>query len=286
VKTYFPRFLPILTMNPSTPCGWGRVSPSASSLHYTYFIFIHRHPTPVLALLQLRPRHCAPFSPIRAPLRSRLALPPGSFTAFAAHINALNTPILLIHAPSLAATTADCPKAVEDADDDSTCSVEAAVETTPTKAIEVFPCDDDDDAAAIDAPTMDLAAPQAPDATLRDNADDGVELHGPTNRAERERVAGCSGPPGIAAANLVAPASSEQLTGVSLMLEADDDNAAFDLPALRTLRSAAPNAIQSAPQAVDPASVSSAPAALGTGTGADVGTGVANAKLAAYAASV
>ncbi len=62
-------------------------------------------------------------------------------------------------------------------------------------------------------------------------------------------------------------------------------DAAFEFPARRTLRSAAPNTIPSAPWAVDPTSVSSAPAALRTGTSADDGTGTADAPPAASAAS-
>uniref|UniRef100_A0A6U9X0K7 Uncharacterized protein n=1 Tax=Pseudo-nitzschia australis TaxID=44445 RepID=A0A6U9X0K7_9STRA len=65
-------------MNASTPCGSGRVFPSStSSLHYAYFIFIPRHPKLVLALLQLRPSHCATLSPVCAPLSSRPDLSSG-----------------------------------------------------------------------------------------------------------------------------------------------------------------------------------------------------------------
>jgi len=183
------------------------------------------------------------------------------------------------------------------ADVESDCSVDSVANTTNAVAAPFA-----DSVARMTlrctAPNMDLSAPQAVDLTANIPLNNFAAV--PNDNCSKDVVdadadSDCSieaAYPVLRRSSAVAQTthdSNAAAVAASTVFDADANvcvDAAFEFPARRPLQSASPNKIQSTPQAVDPTSVSSAPAALGTGTGADDGTGVTNAKLAASAASV
>eukprot|EP00532_Pseudo-nitzschia_australis_P012594 CAMPEP_0168217306 /NCGR_PEP_ID=MMETSP0140_2-20121125/7174_1 /TAXON_ID=44445 /ORGANISM="Pseudo-nitzschia australis, Strain 10249 10 AB" /LENGTH=212 /DNA_ID=CAMNT_0008145047 /DNA_START=47 /DNA_END=685 /DNA_ORIENTATION=- len=212
-------------MSPSTP----PLPPATGTMHYLFLsttclgfhgsnFFLHLH-----TLSLSSGRRCLTLAPLRIRIQN-----PSSFGRVYndcdAHIIArhnvsfptipfrsLLNNIPLNNDPSLAANAADCPKAVENANDDSDCSVETAVETTKNKAIELLSSDNDNDDAVIDVPAH-TTNTNATDKTTANiiNAVDTSPPTAPDQTSVSSAPAALSAAPGTDDATPVAPATSKR----------------------------------------------------------------------------